>query len=331
MTKKLFLLEFIFLTLMMSCFGQIDKSLSYEELETSAISAFRNNNTDSAIMIMEYALKEFPDQLARTTMILPQIYTRVGNFSRATEIWEMGINKGYSYDLNNEAYQKYYKDNVDFERLARIEKSRMDTSHVKHEVILPTEFNTKKTYPVLFIFHGNNRNIEKSKVSWNAPIMNREFITVFLQSYITSSPTNFKWIPKDEKIKKEFTEIYDQILKNYPVDEAKIIFAGMSAGGKKALDFTLNNFFPVSGLVLNCPVVPENVTVDMIKGFVEKNKKLGIITGEKDFALEGQKKLVSTIDSLAGKSKIFVTKDLGHSFAENFTELLDEYLKWVIE
>ncbi|MDA3928449.1 MAG: hypothetical protein PF541_05780 [Prolixibacteraceae bacterium] len=331
MTKKIILFTFIFWALMMSCFGQIDKSLSYEELETSAISAFRNNNADSAIMIMEYALKEFPEQLARTTMILPQIYTRVGNFSRATEIWEMGINKGYSYDLNNEAYQKYYKDNIDFERLAKIEKSRMDTSHVKHELILPTEFNAGKTYPVLFIFHGNNRNIVKSKVSWNAPIMNREFITVFLQSFFPSSPTNVKWIPKDEKIKKEFTEIYDQILKNYPVDEAKIIFAGMSAGGKKALDFTLNNYFPVSGLVLNCPVVPENVTDDMTRQFVEKNKKLGIITGEKDFALEGQKELIKSIDSLSGKTKIIVTAGLGHSFTENFSQILDEYLKWVIE
>jgi predicted esterase len=331
MTMKTILLQLIFITLTISCFGQIDKNLSYEELENSAISAFRNNNADSAIMIMEYALEEFPEELGSTTYILAQIYTRAGNYSRATEIWEIGINKGYSYDLNNEVYQKYYKDNADFERLAKIEKNRMDTMHLKHEVILPTGFSPKKSYPVLFVFHGNNRNIEKSKISWNAPIMNREFITVFLQSYIPSSPTNFKWIPKDEKIKKEFTEIYNEILKTYPIDDSKIIFAGMSAGGKKALDFTLNNYFPVSGLVLNCPVVPENVTDEMITQFVEKNKKLAIITGENDFALKGQKNLVSSIEKQAGQTKIIVTEGLGHSFAENFTEILDEYLSWVIE
>ena len=329
--KKIFLLASIFITITISCFGQIDKNLSYEELETKAISYFRNNNTDSSIIIMEYALKNFPEELGSTTNILAQIYTRVGNFSKAIETWKIGINKGYSYDLNNPGYQNYYTDNVDFEKLAKIEKSRMDTMHLKYEIVLPTEYNNKKTYPILFVFHGNNRNIEKSKISWNAPIMNKEFITVFLQSYIPSSPTDFKWVPNDDKIKKEFTEIYDQVLKNYPVNESKIIFAGMSAGGKKALDFTLNNYFPVSGLVLNCPVIPENVTDEMITGFAKANKKLGIITGENDFALVGQKTLVNTIDSLAGQTKMFVTKDLGHSFAENFTELLDEYLKWVIE
>ena len=68
----------------------------------------------------------------------------------------------------------------------------MDTLHVKYEIVLPTKYNNENTYPVLFVFHGNNRNIEKSKISWNAPIMNKEFITVFLQSYIPSSPTDFK-------------------------------------------------------------------------------------------------------------------------------------------
>jgi len=319
------------MTLIISCFGQVDEDLTYSEVETLAISSFRNNNTDSTIMIMEYALKNFPEELGRTTTVLAQVYTRVGNFSKATEIWEIGIKKGYTYNLNNIAYQKYYKDNVEFERLAKMEKSRMDTSHLKYEVILPTGFNQEKTYPILFIFHGNNRNIAKSKMSWKAPIMNNEFITVFLQSYIPSSPTNFNWVPNDDKIKKEFTEIYDQVLKNNPVNDSKIIFAGMSAGGKKALEFTLNNYFPASGLVLNCPVIPQDVTDDMITNFAETNKKLGIITGENDFALEAQKKLVSNIDSLAGHTKMFVTKDLGHSFAENFTQLLEEYLSWVIE
>ena len=329
--KKIILLVCMFISLIVNCFGQFDKSLSYEELETLAISSFRNNNTDSSIIIMEYAYKKFPEEFARTTNILTYIYVKTNNLSKAIEIWRVGINKGYIYDLNNPYYQDYYKDNADFEALAQIEKSRLDTLHLKYEIIFPKAYNNKKAYPILFVFHGNNRNIEKSKISWNAPIMYKEFITVFLQSYIPSSPTDFKWVSKDDKIKKEFNEIIDQILKDYPVDEAKIIFAGMSAGGRKALDFTLNNYFPVSGLVLNCPVIPQDVTDEMIAGFVKANKKLGIITGENDFALVGQKTLVSTIDSLAGQTKMFVTKDLGHSFPENFAEILDEYLKWVIK
>lgn len=331
MTKKTSLIQFLFFMIVTSCFGQIDTSLSYEELETSAIRAFRNNNTDSSLIIMEYAYKNFPEEFARTTEILGYIYTRTNTLSKAIEIWRTGMDKGYMYDLNNPYYQEYIKDNADFEALAQIEKSMLDTLHLKYEIVLPTEFENKKMYPILFVFHGNNRNIEKSKTSWIAPIMNKEFITVFLQSYIPSSPTDFKWVSKDEKIKKEFTEIYDQILKDHPVNESKIIFAGMSAGGKKAMDFTLNNYFPVSGLVLNCPVPPQDITDEMIRHFIETNKRIGIITGANDFALDAQKSFVNKIDSLGGQTRITITEGLGHSFADNFTELLNAYLEWVID
>jgi len=331
MTKKIFLLQFILITFMISCFGQIDENLTYDELESSAIDHLRAGNNDSAIILLEYALENFPEELGNSTRILAQVYTRAGNYSRAIEIWEMGINNGFLYGLNNVAYQQYYKDNVDFERLAKIELSRMDTMHVKYEVILPGGYTNKKTYPILFVFHGNSRNIEKSKISWKAPIMNMEFITVFLQSYFPSSPKDFSWMPNDDKIKKEFEEIYNQILKDYTVDDSKIIFAGMSAGGYKALEFILNDYFPATGLVLNCPVIPQGITDDMITNFVEENKKIGIITGENDFALENQETLIHKIDSLGGHSRIIVTEGLGHNFAENFTEMLDEYLNWVIE
>lgn len=310
---------------------KIDESLSYSELKSKAIDYFREDSIDTAILYMEYALKKFPEEFARTTNILAYIYTRTNNLSNAIEIWEIGMNKGYIYDLNNPYYQEYYKDNTDFERLAKMEQSRLDTLHLRYEVILPIEFNNEKTYPILFIFHGNGRNIAKSKISWKAPIMNQQFITVFMQSYIPSSPTDFKWTLNDDKINKEFKKIYDNIMKSYLVDTNKIIFAGMSAGGSKVVEYAFNEFIPMSGLVLNCPVIPADIKEEDIKQFVEKNKKIGIITGENDFALAGQKKILSDIENLNGKTKIFVNKNLGHVFAEDFSDRLNEYLKWVIE
>ena len=105
----------------------------------------------------------------------------------------------------------------------------------------------------------------------------------------------------------------------------------MGAGFQNVASSTLNNYFPATGLVLNCPVIPRDITNEMLTNYVKENRKIGIITGENDFALENQNDLVSKIDSLGGQSRIIVTKGLGHDFAENFTETLDEYLMWVIE
>jgi len=330
MTKKTILLQCIFITLMISCSGQINKDQSYDELQDLALSYFPEK-ADSTIIIMEYAYENFPEEFLRSSTILAQVYTRVGNLSKAIEIWKIGIEKGYPYGLNNTAYQNYYKDNSEFEKLVEKENSLLKTLHLKHEVVLPEGYNSKNSYPILYIFHGNSRNIEKSKINWKAPVISEEFITVFLQSYLPASSVDFSWVPNDDKTKREFQEIHDKILKTYSVDDSKIIFAGMSAGGIIAVEFMMNNYFPVSGLVLNCPVIPTDINDDMIKDFVERNNKIGIITGENDFALENQKTLVSRIDKLDGQTRIIVNKGLGHSFADNFTQLLDEYLRWVIE
>jgi len=75
----------------------------------------------------------------------------------------------------------------------------------------------------------------------------------------------------------------------YPVDHNKIIFAGTTAGGRTVIDFAMQDVIPMTGLVLNCPVVSPNIKEKDIQLFFEHRKKIGIITGENDFAL-GHKK-----------------------------------------
>jgi tetratricopeptide (TPR) repeat protein len=310
---------------------QIDENLSYDELQSKVIDYYRKDSIDTAIFYMEYAQNKFPEKDMQSLKTLGKLYTIAGQYSKAITIWKQGFEKGFFYDLNNESYQKYYKDNPDFTKLAKIEKDKIDASHILYEVLLPKNYDKNRLYPTLFIFHGNNRNIELSKSVWISEIMKEKFISVFVQSYINMGEDTFQWVPKDEKTNKEFKEIYDNIMSTYSVDTNKIIFSGMSAGGSKVVEYAFNEFVPMSGLVLNCPVIPTDITEEAVKEFVEKNKRIGIITGEKDFALVGQKKLVSDIENLNGKTKMIVNKGLGHVFSEDFSIKLDEYLKWVIE
>ncbi len=320
-----------FCAIFYTAFAQIDQNLSYEELQTRAVDLLRKANIDSAIVIMEYAVTKFPEEEQWSTNFLAQLNIRSGNNAKAVEIWKAGMEKGYNYNLTSHMYDRFYKDDSDFLRLVNMEKERNDRSHIKHEVILPAAYSQDNYYPVIFIFHGNNRNIESAKTSWVSQTMKDKYIAVFLQSYIYSNDVNYVWKSGDTKTEKEFKDIYGKILTGYSVDTTKIILAGMSAGGRLALEFAFNEFVPVSGLVLNCPVVPENIGDELIGQFVAKNNKIGIITGDKDFALEGQKGLVSNIKEQGGQARITVSKDAGHEFVEGFSDLLNDYLKWIIE
>lgn len=330
MTKKLLLTLCIVIFSVATSLGQFEEYSSYDELESLAKAYAKNNNIDSAIIVFEHALKIFPEEEENANVKLGILYNMTGNTSKAIEILKVGLEKGHFYGLNHKGYDKYFKDNPDFEKLREIEKSLDSISHIEYEVVLPTNYNSKNSYPILFIFHGNWRNIEEAKKSWSSQIMNDKYISIFVQSYAHANSVNFKWISDDEKTKNEFMEIYDNVMSKYSVDNEKIIFAGMSAGGKIVLDFAFNEIVPMTGIILNCPVVPDGINEQAIKQFVEKNKKIGIITGEKDFAINKQKELIDSINSQEGQNKITINKDIGHTFAENFSELFDEFLNWML-
>lgn len=332
-------LKLLFILLSLSvysitAFSQFESFNSFEELDQLSRKYVQTNKLDSAILAIEYGLRAFPDYDEKATYILDFLYARTNRDSSALKNWAYGLEKRYFYGLNNWQFENRFKNNAEFDRLAEIDKQIGDSlnglSHVKYEVVLPSNYSEEKVYPSLFIFHGNGRNLQKAKHVWTSDVMRDKFIVVYLQSYIFMNQYNYKWVLNDDKTDKEFKEIFDLIVDNYKINENKIIFSGMSAGGCLAIDYAFSQFVPVSDMVLNCPVVPD-VTDSSISQYAVKKNRLGIITGEKDFALKDQKELINKFDEIGGETKMTINSGLGHQFPKDFSSLLDEYLRWVIE
>ena len=334
MKSELIITSFMLCVLNIASFGQFDKFTSYEELNSlGAKYYYKTNNLDSAILVYEYARIKFPEHDEDATARLNYLYLSSKQDSKAMENWDYGIKKRYFFGLEDSDYD-HFRNNPEFIRLAKIDKQIGDSltniAHVVYEVVLPTNYSIDKEYPILFVFHGNMWNLEISKKVWASKIVKEKFITVYLQSYIYMGNNSYQWKLNDEKTNKEFKEIYEQIIKKYPVNKSKVIFTAMSMGGSIAIDYVFNKFVPVYGLVLNCPVVP-NISDSLISKFVDENKKISIITGENDWGLNNQKDLINKIDKIGGNNKITINGGLGHEVAKNFSTLLDQYLNWILE
>jgi hypothetical protein len=331
---KLIITTLLLCVINITAYSQFDKFTTYEELGSIAREYFQSNNLDSAIVVREYARIKFPEHDKNATLILDFLYLRNNQDSKSLENWDYGLKKRYFFGLSLNWNKDRFKDNPEFNRLAKIDKQIGDSlsnlAHVEYEVVLPANYSTDKEYPILFVFHGNDRNLQQVRTIWTTEVIKDEFIAVYLQSYIYMSKSAYQWKLDDEKTNKEFKEIYEQIIKQYPVNKSKVIFSAMSMGGSIAIDYAFNQFVPVSGLVLNCPVIP-NISDSSINTFVDKNKKIAIITGENDWALKSQKSLIYKVDSLEGNSKITVNEGLGHQFAKDFSTKLDGYLEWILE
>jgi uncharacterized protein YeaO (DUF488 family) len=333
MKLKIIFTFFVLCVLKISAFCQLDTFTSCQKLDSLAHVYFQANNLDSAIIVIEYARSKFPVQDEYLTMALSFLYNNNKQDSKLLENWDYGLKKRYFFGINDWQYEQF-KNNPEFKRLLQMDRQLADSlnklAHVEYEVILPGDYSKNKTYPILFVFHGNNWNLENSKSVWNSKILKEKFITAHIQSYIHMSKDRYQWWLNDEKTNSEFKEIYEQLIKEYPVNQSKVIFTAMSMGGSIAIDYAFNQFVPVYGLVLNCPVVPK-ISDSLIKKFVDENKKIAIITGEYDWELNNQKELINKVDSLKGNSKITINTGLGHEIAKDFSTFLDGYLNWVLE
>jgi len=333
MNSKLIITSFLLCVLNIAAFGQLDKFTSYEELDLLSKKYVQTNNLDSAILVIEYARSKFPEYDKVATYLLESLFLSTKQDSSVLKNLDYGLKKRYFFGLERYDYKDFIN-NPEFIRLARIdwqiEDSLNKLSHMKYEVVLPTNYSVNKKYPLLFVFHGNSRNIQKEKGIWTSNMTKDKFIVVFVQSYIYLTPHDYRWEDNDEKTNKEFKEIYDQIINKYPVAKNKVIFSAMSAGGSIAIAYAFNQFVPVNGLVLNCPVVPD-VSDNLIKKFVDGNKKIGIITGENDSELNSQKGLINKVDKIGGNNRITINTGFGHEYANDFSTLLDKYLIWILE
>lgn len=249
------------------------------------------------------------------------------------ENWNYGLNKGYFFGINEWEYENF-KDNSEFKKFLQLDRLLGDSlsrlAKVEYEVIVPTNYTEEKDYPILFTFHGNNETLQETKEGLTSDVLKEKFITVYLQSYIYMTKYGYQWRMDDERTNKELKEIYDKVMEQYSVNKEKIVFLGSSAGGSQAIQYAFNQSFPVSDLVLNCPVVPE-LKESSLNAFVNEKKKIAIVTGENDWAIQGQKDLINKIDSLGGYSKLTINANQGHQCFAIFSNSLDEYLNWILD
>ena len=217
----------ILLTISILSFGQFERYNSYEQLDSLSKIYHQKKDFDSAILAIEYALEQYPDNEEKATSTLGFLYVRGGYDSKALKNWSYGHTKGYYYGLNLYIqYKNYFKDNSEFKSIAAKDKRLGDSldrnSHLKYYVSLPTNYETDSIYPILFIFHGNVSNIDKAKKVWTSHMLTDKFIVVYLQSYIHVDLFHYKWHYNDAKTKKEFVQIYNNITNTYSVDRNKI-------------------------------------------------------------------------------------------------------------
>jgi predicted esterase len=219
--------------------------------------------------------------------------------------------------------QREYKDGEVVAEDKELNARSLANTKATYEIMTPRDYSPKKKYPLVLVLHGAYGSILHDKKFWKAEQLKEleeDYIFAFLQSSQVFDMNCFNW-NNIETARKDIEQLYNKIIKKYPIDTNRVIIVGMSQGGQVAIDAAVNNIIPVSGFLACCPSKPENLNKEAVKQAVQRGVRGTILAGERDSALLPEAKEINELfKEMNLDHRFIVIHDMGHSVPPNSTE-----------
>jgi len=203
----------------------------------------------------------------------------------------------------------------------------------KFSIVLPSEYDSDKTYPLFIVFHGGNGNMLNMMKWWTCKLLSEEFIVAYMEaSTLDRAPDRWGWrnFPKERTNIKKY---YEEITASYQVDEKQVYVGGFSLGGKMSIDLVMSKLLPVNGFVsLNHGGgISGFFTSSNIQDAANRGVRGFLIMGEKDYRYARESKDLNENFLNHGLQLKFVTNEgIGHSAPKDFENQLSEALEYIV-
>ena len=207
--------------------------------------------------------------------------------------------------------------------LLRLQADR--TSSMRYEVVTPVGYSPKESYPLFIVLHAGGDDMRNARRYWWSDELGN-FVTVYVQSFRHLTSSTFTWMQGDPQSRAALRRIYRKVVGHYSVDPRRVLIGGMSAGGMMSLDVVLRDVLPVTGFVVNCPVVPNDLDPEMAADMRRRGIRGVILTGERDFSLQDQKALVEALTRARVPVRLTIIPGQGHAIPADFPTRLDAAL-----
>lgn len=307
----------------------------YDEIDSEVARLYNEKRYEEAIDLLKSVLEEYPDNLYTITWDMAVIYTLLVpvKIEKSMDILEYGYGKGLWYSLNPESkLWESCRESARFKELVAKNNERKEQfqakAEAKYEVYLPENYCEERSYPLHIAIHGWGEDISFFRKFWQSDVLNKDYISLFVQSSRVANPIGFCW-DDIELARQEIQNAYEKVLVQYHIDISNITVGGFSQGGTMTIDTALNGLISIKGFIALCPGNPDSFSKEGIESMIEKKIKGIILTGEKDGSLPEQNEMVKTFEETGFSHLFIVNTDLGHWFPENLSEQIDEALAYI--
>jgi predicted esterase len=314
--------------------GMTMKYKNYLQIDQEVDRLFADKRYDEGIALLEKARTLFPERLAEILIYESINYLFKEDRQGCLDVIEESLQKGFFLNLEWDVYDPMREDphfKSMFETNRELRAAAWMQARMTYEVLLPGGYSREKKYPLFITLHGNMSTMLSFKERWEpATMLEQGFVVLYIQSSQVNCTNGFNWNNSWQKAREEIKAAYDAVLKQYPIDPARVVVAGFSAGGMAAVEVTLANLFPVKGFITLCSASKtESFSLQAAKSANARGVKGVMLRGELDQAAqEGE---IAQVFKEAGLPCWWITNEgVGHVFPDDFPEKLVDAIKYIM-
>lgn len=302
------------------------------------VDIIRNQDRAQAIAALTEALPGIKDPYERFDIIfweLSFLYAESGQYEKCYDILKTGQNEGLFYPL--QAGERKFPEYVDslagmsgfdafLARNDQLKQEAQKSARFEYIVQLPAGYQKDKKYPLLVALFGGFGSHIKSTEVWRSPKLESEFVVLSLQgsefrgSFLHS-------FTKDDMAR--IVEAYRRVTETYGIDSSRVIIAGPSAGGARAIVLAQDRLIPVAGLILAFPMRPQSLDEQKLDTIAKSGIRAAFLCGELDRGIKQQKEMGVIFDKHSIPNRFIIASGIGHEFPPDFSKQLDLSLAFI--
>ena len=309
--------------------GEYDYT-NYADMRAEFGRLYNEGKLEEGAQLLEWAMDKFPDNRMANSFNLALIYTRLGQAEKALNLLMSALDDGVFFSVYAFDHELFgpLRETAMYDEFAARNKEIINEARKhsvsEYSVVMPEGYRESKEYPLFIALHGGGGNMKGFREVWKSSLLATEFVTLFVQSSQVVSMTGYNWTEDLEISKKEIKDAFDNVMRDYAINEREIIVGGFSSGGVASLEVSLCNTIPVAGFVVLCPARPESFTDENIAAARDRGLRGTVLTTEMDPRLETQKEMEGVMKKNGFEHVFRVTPDIGHWFPEDLDVQIDE-------
>ncbi len=286
--------------------------------------------------LLTEGIEDFPERLRANTFNLAYVRSRLGDGEGAAAALERALAAGEWYgkfDFLDDGWAAL-RASPRFAGIARqCEARRAEAEKAvqpRLDVVVPPGTPPGVRLPLFLALHGGGENVDALRPHWTSPLLAAGFVVAYPQSTQLVAPNGFDWLQDLPRTLAELRAVHARLLRDYPVDPARVVVGGFSSGGAAALAAVAADAFPVAGFVSLCPARPDGFDAERLRSAAARGVRGVLLTTARDRRVGEQREMAAEMARAGLLAGFSVSPDAGHWYPPDLAVRLDAALRDIL-